>query len=132
MRWIALPLLLGILFTAVACNEKEDATTDEDSTPTLALEATDTEPPLEPTDTPPPPATDTPIPPTATEPPPPPPPTNTPVVENCDRQSYPDVCIPPYPPDLDCGDIPFRRFTVRPPDPHGFDGDADGIGCESG
>jgi micrococcal nuclease len=50
---------------------------------------------------------------------------------NCDP-SYPDVCIPPYPPDLDCGDIPHRRFRVLPPDPHGFDGDKDGIGCESG
>jgi endonuclease YncB( thermonuclease family) len=49
----------------------------------------------------------------------------------CDP-SYPDVCIAPSPPDLDCGDIPFRRFTVLPPDPHRFDGDFDGIGCESG
>ncbi len=48
----------------------------------------------------------------------------------CDA-SYPGVCIPPSPPDLDCGDIPFRRFTVLPPDPHRFDGDPDGIGCES-
>ncbi|HEX6945795.1 MAG TPA: lamin tail domain-containing protein [Acidimicrobiia bacterium] len=48
----------------------------------------------------------------------------------CDP-SYPTVCIQPYPPDLDCGDIPFRRFQVLPPDPHGFDGDNDGIGCES-
>ncbi len=45
----------------------------------------------------------------------------------CDP-SYPDVCIPPPPPDLDCRDIPYRRFRVLPPDPHGFDGD--GIGCE--
>jgi endonuclease YncB( thermonuclease family) len=50
---------------------------------------------------------------------------------NCDS-SYPDVCIPPYPPDLDCPDIEFRQFEVRGPDPHGFDGDNDGIGCESG
>jgi hypothetical protein len=50
---------------------------------------------------------------------------------NCDS-SYPGVCIPPYPPDLDCGDIAFRRFEVRGPDPHGFDGDNDGVGCESG
>lgn len=50
---------------------------------------------------------------------------------NCDP-SYPDVCIPPYPPDLDCGDIPFRRFRVVGADPHGFDRDRDGIGCESG
>jgi micrococcal nuclease len=47
----------------------------------------------------------------------------------CDP-SYPDVCIPPPPPDLDCKDIPYRRFRVRPPDPHRFDGDYDGIGCE--
>lgn len=47
----------------------------------------------------------------------------------CDP-SYPDVCIPPPPPDLDCSDIPYRRFRVLPPDPHRFDGDHDGIGCE--
>lgn len=46
--------------------------------------------------------------------------------------SYPDVCIPPAPPDLDCGDIPYTWFTVLPPDPHGFDRDHDGFGCESG
>ena len=50
---------------------------------------------------------------------------------NCDP-SYPTVCIPRYPPDLDCGEISFRRFEVLPPDPHGFDGDRDGVGCESG
>lgn len=62
--------------------------------------------------------------------PPPPPPAAVPS-RNCDP-SYPDVCIPPYPPDLDCGEIPFRRFRVLPPDPHGFDGrDNDGLGCES-
>ena len=49
---------------------------------------------------------------------------------NC-HSSYPDVCIPPPPPDLDCGDISFRRFKVTGSDPHGFDGDDDGIGCES-
>jgi len=49
----------------------------------------------------------------------------------CDP-SYPTVCIPPPPPDLDCGAIPYRRFKVLPPDPHRFDGDHDGIGCESG
>jgi micrococcal nuclease len=50
--------------------------------------------------------------------------------ETCDP-SYPDVCIPPPPPDLDCGEIPHRRFSVVGSDPHGFDGDSDGIGCES-
>jgi uncharacterized protein YraI len=48
---------------------------------------------------------------------------------NCDP-SYPTVCIPPRPPDLDCGEIPYRRFQVIGSDPHGFDGDNDGIGCE--
>jgi hypothetical protein len=46
--------------------------------------------------------------------------------------AYPTVCIPPPPPDLNCADITFRRFVVLPPDPHHFDGDGNGIGCESG
>ena len=50
---------------------------------------------------------------------------------DCDP-AYPDVCIPSAPPDLDCGAIPHRRFRVLAPDPHGFDGDGDGIGCQSG
>jgi hypothetical protein len=80
------------------------------------------------TTTPPPPP---PPPPPAPEPPPPPKPPAKPR-NNCDP-SYPGVCIPPAPPDLDCGDISHRRFTVLAPDPHGFDGrDNDGIGCESG
>jgi micrococcal nuclease len=49
---------------------------------------------------------------------------------NCDP-AYPTVCIPRYPPDLDCKDIPFKRFKVLPPDPHKFDADNDGLGCES-
>jgi hypothetical protein len=48
----------------------------------------------------------------------------------CDP-SYPDLCIPPYPPDLDCGDMEFSNFRVIQPDPHGFDADKDGIGCET-
>jgi hypothetical protein len=51
-------------------------------------------------------------------------------VPNCDR-AYPGVCIPPAPPDLDCKDISYRNFKVLSPDPHRFDGDRDGIGCES-
>lgn len=50
--------------------------------------------------------------------------------ENCDP-SYPDVCIASPPPDLDCGDISHRNFTVLQPDPHGFDGNYDGVGCEN-
>jgi micrococcal nuclease len=49
----------------------------------------------------------------------------------CDP-SYPGVCIPPMSQfgDLDCGDIPYRRFVVLPPDPHNFDGDGNGTVCE--
>lgn len=49
----------------------------------------------------------------------------------CDP-AYPSVCIRPPLPDLDCGEIPHRRFAVLAPDPHGFDGNSDGVGCESG
>jgi hypothetical protein len=48
---------------------------------------------------------------------------------NCDP-AYPTVCIPPPPPDKNCPDIPYRNFPVLPPDPHNFDLDRDGIGCE--
>ena len=51
--------------------------------------------------------------------------------DGCDP-AYPTVCIPSPPPDLDCPDITYRRFEVNAPDPHNFDSDGDGIGCESG
>ncbi len=76
------------------------------------------------------------LPPPTTAPPttaPPPPLAVAPPAEDrsgC-HSSYPTVCIPPKPPDLNCGDIPFKRFTVVGSDPHGFDGDNDGVGCES-
>jgi hypothetical protein len=47
----------------------------------------------------------------------------------CDA-AYPDFCIPPPPPDLDCSDVGTGGFTVLPPDPHRFDADHDGVGCE--
>lgn len=46
----------------------------------------------------------------------------------CDP-SYPDFCIPPPPPPLNC-EQQRNDFTVLPPDPHGFDRDKDGVGCE--
>jgi hypothetical protein len=106
-----------------------DDTDTPTATSTLVPTSTQAPPTPEPTETPIPPTsvptfTDTPV-------PPPPTLTNAPPAANCDP-SYPDICIPPPPPDLDCGDIPFRRFRVNPPDPHRFDGDHDGIGCESG
>ena len=54
----------------------------------------------------------------------------SPDAEKCDP-SYPDFCIVPPPPDLDCDDISEKKFTVLQPDPHRFDGDKDGLGCES-
>ena len=66
---------------------------------------------------------------TTTSGPPPPPPGG-----NCNA-SYPDVCIPPPPPDLNCSDISHRNFrvlhNVADPDPHRFDGNKDGRGCEN-
>ena len=50
--------------------------------------------------------------------------------ENCDS-SYPDVCIPSPPPDLDCTDIEDKNFKVESPDPHEFDREEDGVGCEN-
>ncbi len=46
--------------------------------------------------------------------------------------SYPDTCISPPPPDLDCGDLGLlqKNFDVVGSDPHGFDRDRDGAGCE--
>jgi micrococcal nuclease len=52
----------------------------------------------------------------------------------CDP-SYPDLCIPPPPPDLDCDyvyDQGFSHITVLPPDPHTLDGNQDGVACEGG
>lgn len=63
-------------------------------------------------------------------------PTNTPISGGgggaC-HPSYPDVCIPYPPPDLDCSDVyPICNFRVIGDDPHRFDGnDNDGWGCES-
>jgi hypothetical protein len=85
-------------------------------TPTLTLVPTATLLP-EPTGTP------TPVPPTPTR-------TPTPRPSGC-HPSYPTVCIPPPPPDLNCGDIPYRNFVVLRPDVHRFDGDGDGVGCET-
>lgn len=60
-------------------------------------------------------------------------PTSRPVPDGGCHPSYPDFCIPPAPPDLNCTSAELagrRRFTVRQPDPHRFDRDRDGIGCE--
>ena len=67
--------------------------------------------------------------PTPTRPPQPTPTATRPA--DC-HPAYPTVCIPPPPPDLDCPEVlPLVNFQVLPPDPHGFDADKDGIGCEA-
>jgi endonuclease YncB( thermonuclease family) len=52
-----------------------------------------------------------------------------PGVDGCDP-SYLGVCMPPPPPDLDCGELTISRFGVTGTDPHGFDTDGDGVACE--
>lgn len=49
--------------------------------------------------------------------------------DKCDA-AYPTICIPPNSPDLNCPDIAYTNFKVLAPDPHGFDREGDGIGCE--
>lgn len=51
-------------------------------------------------------------------------------VSSCDS-AYPTVCIPPPPPVLSCFDLEFSQFQVTGSDPHGFDEDNNGVGCES-
>lgn len=60
----------------------------------------------------------------------PPPP---PAPRGCDS-NYAGACVPPYPPDLDCGEL--RALGLALPvrvvgsDPHRLDGDGDRLGCE--
>ncbi len=67
-------------------------------------------------------------------PPQPPPPPSGASGGKC-AASYPDECIAPPPPDLNCANIAYRNFrvlwNVPDPDPHHFDGNRDGMGCES-
>lgn len=50
------------------------------------------------------------------------------VDSTCDAR-YESVCIPGVSRDLDCGDIAVRGFQVTA-DPHHFDGNQNGVGCE--
>ena len=50
------------------------------------------------------------------------------------NQCSPDYreCVPPYPPDYDCGDlVNLGLIHVLGSDPHKLDRDGDGLGCES-
>jgi micrococcal nuclease len=55
--------------------------------------------------------------------------TTQPPRRQCDP-SYPDICIPINSPDLNCGDVPYTNIRVVGNDPHGFDGDGNGVGCQ--
>jgi hypothetical protein len=57
----------------------------------------------------------------------PPPPPAPPEASGCDP-NY-SGCVPPYPPDVDCGDL-SGSVQVTGSDPHGLDRDGDGVGCE--
>lgn len=50
---------------------------------------------------------------------------------DCDP-SYPDVCISGPPPALACADLEVSGFKVFGADPHRFDRNQDGIGCDAG
>ena len=56
--------------------------------------------------------------------------TLTPGLSTKCASSYPERCIPPPPPKLECHDVGLKNFLVLPPDLHHFDPDKDGIGCE--
>jgi micrococcal nuclease len=75
----------------------------------------------------PPPEDPDPVPPTPTTPTVPTPP--VPPTGSCDP-NYAGACIPVYPPDVDCTQIPYRNFRVVGQDVHRFDVDHDGIACE--
>jgi micrococcal nuclease len=49
---------------------------------------------------------------------------------NCDP-NYGGDCVPPVDDDLDCADIAGPVYVLKD-DPHWFDGDGDGVGCEWG
>lgn len=49
---------------------------------------------------------------------------------SCD-DSYPGLCIPPAPPVLTCAQVGVTDFVVDGQDPHGFDPDNDGVGCQA-
>lgn len=68
------------------------------------------------------------------QPPPPqeaqpePEPAPQPPANDCDPNYTP--CVPVYPPDINCGDISFPVRVIGS-DPHGFDADGDGQGCDA-
>ena len=111
-------------------------TTTTAAPPTTAAAApTPTAPPATTTPPPPPSTTARPAPPVTqalvAAPATTPPTTAQPSGGNC-HPAYPGDCIPPAPPDLDCPDVARKvRVDHAHGDPHGFDRDGDGFGCDS-
>ncbi len=137
-REIAVLLTITLVGVFIACGQTEDRATNSPSATALGATATaDAQAHPAAADN-----SDTPTPdvapaPVQTAPPPTAPPASEPTraptaapAQNC-SPAYPDFCIPSPPPDLDCPDIGRHNFTVLAPDPHRFDADHDGIGCES-
>jgi micrococcal nuclease len=59
--------------------------------------------------------------------------TQTPAPSGKYDPNYAGGCVPPPPPDLDCADLErmgIHQVRVVGSDPHRFDGDHDGVGCE--
>ncbi|MGD1850610.1 MAG: hypothetical protein ACFCBU_08370, partial [Cyanophyceae cyanobacterium] len=56
---------------------------------------------------------------------------NTPGTATDCHPSYPTVCIPPPPADINCADVAATDFLVEGEDPHRLDQNNNGIGCES-
>lgn len=57
-------------------------------------------------------------------------PSSDPADAGCDP-NYEGACIPSVPYDLDCPEVAAVDFYSVGSDPHGFDGDGDGIACET-
>jgi micrococcal nuclease len=51
------------------------------------------------------------------------------LAEACDP-SYPTICVPQDAEPMTCDDIPSVPFPTLHPDPHSFDPDGNGLGCE--
>jgi len=49
--------------------------------------------------------------------------------QNCDS-AYPNICISQSRSNLKCQDVKQHNFKVLPPDPHNFDRNGNGVGCE--
>ncbi|WP_436493179.1 hypothetical protein [Actinokineospora sp. HUAS TT18] len=123
---VAAPTTKPVSPTAPAPSTLESAIVTTAATTTVIATTTTT---AKPTTTTAKPTTPRPKPTTTTVPPAPQPVAAVPTKPGCDP-SYPTLCLPLTGPDLDCKQITQRRFPVRAPDRHGFDGNGDGIGCE--